>query len=214
MMKVAVLDLGLGNLMSIKRGLERAGADVSLVNSDEGVEGAPNGPCCIGGCVDAVVLPGVGAFRDGMKAASKFAATLNGVREGRTTLLGICLGMQMLFSRSQEGGECEGLGLIRGEVVRLPATVKVPHMGWNSIEITAGSHRLTRGIKEGEYFYFVHSYYCVPKERSVIAADVDYGVRMPAIVEEGNVFGTQFHPEKSGPAGVAVIRNFLEEAKR
>ncbi|HPC28122.1 MAG TPA: hypothetical protein PKX17_05285, partial [Candidatus Methanomethylicus sp.] len=83
-----------------------------------------------------------------------------------------------------------------------------------SIEITAGSHRLTRGIKEGEYFYFVHSYYCVPKERSVIAADVDYGVRMPAIVEEGNVFGTQFHPEKSGPAGVAVIRNFLEEAKR
>jgi len=214
MMKVAVLDLGLGNLMSIKRGLERAGADVSLVNGDEGLEAGPGGPCCVGGCVDAVVLPGVGAFRDGMKAASKFAATLNGVREGKTMLLGVCLGMQMLFSRSQEGGECEGLGLIKGDVVRLPATVKVPHMGWNSIEITAGSHRLTRGVKGGEYFYFVHSYYCVPEERSTVSADVDYGVRMPAIVEVGNVFGTQFHPEKSGPAGGAVIRNFLEEAKR
>ncbi len=215
-MKVAVLDLGLGNLMSMKRGLERAGADVSLVNSDEGPEMGSCGTCCISGCADAdaVVMPGVGSFKDGMKAISKFTATLNEIKEGKAALLGVCLGMQMLFSRSQEGGECEGLGLIKGKVVRLPMTVKVPHMGWNSISLISGNHRLTRGIKDGEYFYFVHSYYCVPEDRNTVSAEVEYGVKMPAIVEKGNVFGTQFHPEKSGPAGLAVLKNFLEEAKR
>jgi len=227
-MKVAVLDIGLGNLMSIKRGFERAGAEVSLVNGDEGPEMGSCGTCYVSGCADAdaVVLPGVGAFHAGMRALSRFSSTIAEIKEGKAVLLGVCLGMQMLFSRSQEGGECRGLGLIKGDVVRLPGTVKVPHMGWNSISMSissatsssisnaSGSHKLTQGLGEGEYFYFVHSYYCVPEDRGVISAEVEYGVRMPAIVEKGNVFGTQFHPEKSSTAGMSVIRNFLEAAKR
>ncbi len=215
-MKVAVLDLGLGNLMSIRRGLERAGAEVALVKGDEGTEPGTCGACGISGCkdADAVVLPGVGAFRDGMKALSKFSATLSEIREGKRLVLGICLGMQFLFSRSMEGGDYAGLDLIKGNVMRLPDTVKVPHMGWNSISTTSSSGKLINGIKKGEYFYFVHSYYCAPEDRSVVSAEVDYGIRIPAIVERGNVFGTQFHPEKSSSAGLSILVNFLEAAKR
>lgn len=200
-MKVAVIDMGLGNLLSIRRGLERAGAEVIIAQQDVDAEGAV-----------AIVLPGVGAFRDGARALSaRFERTVERARSGEAPLLGICLGMQLLFTRSFEGGEHRGLDLIRGDVVRLPGSVKVPHMGWNSIRIRRGG-RLTKGLADGDYFYFVHSYYCRPEE-DVTVAEAEYGVQIPAIVEKGWIFGVQFHPEKSGAAGQAVIRNFLEAAK-
>jgi len=200
-MRVAVLDLGLGNLLSIKRGLERAGAEVSITAEEGSVREA-----------DAVVLPGVGAFRDGISALGRFNATIEGVREGRKPLLGVCLGMQLLFTKSYEGGEYPGLDLIKGEVIKLPESVKVPQMGWNAIRSTKGSPIL-KGVREGEFFYFVHSYYCKPEE-DVAVAYAEYGVEVPAIVESGNVFGTQFHPEKSGRAGLTILKNFLEVARR
>ena len=202
-MRVDVLDLGLGNLLSIKRGLERAGAEVYIRGDDGAGENA---------AVDAIVLPGVGAFRDGVSALSRFKKTINDVREGRKTLLGLCLGMQLLFTKSYEGGEYPGLDLIKGEVVRLPDSVKVPQMGWNALKSTKGS-RILKGIREGEFFYFVHSYYCRPEE-DVVVASSEYGIEVPAIVRKGNIYGTQFHPEKSSKAGLIILRNFLEASRR
>jgi len=212
-----VLDMGLGNLLSIRRGFERAGMGVSgsantstsaevevvIAQSDSDADRA-----------DAVVIPGVGAFRDGARALlERFGGTAERIRSGTVPALGVCLGMQLLFTRSFEGGEYLGLGIIRGDVVRLPETVKVPHMGWNSVRVIKQSV-LTENIADGEYFYFVHSYYCRPDGGDVTIAETEYGVPIPAIVGKGAVFGTQFHPEKSGEAGRTVIRNFLEAARR
>lgn len=220
-MRVAVLDMGLGNLLSIRRGIERAGqgtaagldtgpgsgaragVEVIVAQRDRDADGA-----------DAVVIPGVGAFRDGARALlERFGGTVERIRSGEIPALGVCLGMQLLFTRSFEGGEYPGLGIIRGDVVRLPPTVKVPHMGWNSVRVLRRC-ALTRGVQDGEHFYFVHSYYCRPEEESATVAETEYGVPIPAMVAKGTVFGTQFHPEKSGEAGRAVIRNFLEAAVR
>jgi glutamine amidotransferase len=201
-MKVCLLDLGLGNLLSIRRGLERAGADVTIADRDPtGVDGA-----------DVVVLPGVGAFRDGIAALERFSTLLGQVREGRKPLLGICLGMQLLFSKSFEGGRYNGLDLIKGEVRLLPKSVKVPQMGWNSISPKKDTP-LLKGIRNYEFFYFVHSYYCRPAE-DVVVAECLYGTMIPAIVKKGNIYGTQFHPEKSGTAGLIFLKNFLEDVKR
>jgi len=207
-MRVLVLDLGLGNLLSIRRGLERAGAEVEMMPGD-----VPEGSALMDETADsdAIVLPGVGAFGDGMKAMERFDPLLDRVRSGEKALLGICLGMQLLFEKSSEGGEHKGIGLISGEVIRLPESVKIPHMGWNSVERTKASSLLA-GISDGEFFYFVHSYYCRAPQESVVA-ECDYGKRIPAVVEWRNVYGTQFHPEKSGKAGVVVLRNFLEESR-
>jgi glutamine amidotransferase len=204
-MRVAVLDLGLGNLLSIKRGLERAGAEVAITAGD-GEGGTPKDAE-----PDAVVLPGVGAFRDATNAIGRFNATMEQVRGGKP-LLGVCLGMQLLFTKSYEGGEYPGLDLIRGEVVRLPDSVKVPQMGWNAIRSTKDS-LILKDVIDGEFFYFVHSYYC-RAEKDVVVAYTEYGVEVPAIVESGNVLGTQFHPEKSGRAGLTILKNFLEAARR
>ncbi|MCX8203585.1 MAG: imidazole glycerol phosphate synthase subunit HisH [Nitrososphaeria archaeon] len=217
-MKVAVLDMGLGNLLSIRRGIEKAsqgtaagsnpasgsgyGAEVIVAQCDRDADGA-----------DAVVIPGVGAFRDGARALSaRFGGTIERIRSGEVPALGVCLGMQLLFTKSFEGGEYPGLGIIRGDVVKLPPTVKVPHMGWNSVRVLRRC-ALTTGIQDGDHFYFVHSYYCRPEEGSVTVAETEYGVPFPAMVAKGKVFGTQFHPEKSGDVGRAVIRNFLEVAR-
>lgn len=209
-MKAMVLDLGLGNLLSIRRGLERAGADVEIVpvfpaGGSAGLEEAAAGS-------DAMVLPGVGAFGDGMKAMARVGPVMDCVRGGEKALLGICLGMQLLFEKSCEGGVNPGLGLLEGEVVRLPVGVKIPHMGWNSVEKCKDS-RMLRGVADGECFYFVHSYYCRASSEAVVA-ECRYGDRIPAVVEWRNICGTQFHPEKSGKAGVSVLRNFLEGVRK
>lgn len=209
-MKALVLDLGLGNLLSIRRGLERAGAEVVMLPKITSM--APSKVEKETSKADVVVLPGVGAFGDGMEALRCFSPILEGIVRGEGALLGICLGMQLLFERSEEGGKHIGLGLLKGEVVRLPRGVKVPHMGWNSIRKTKES-RLLSGISGGEYFYFVHSYYCLAQRQDVVA-ECDYGRIIPAAVEWRNIYGTQFHPEKSGKMGVTVLRNFLEAARR
>lgn len=202
-MRVDVLDLGLGNLLSIKRGLERAGAKVYIKSDDNVKENTE---------ADAIVLPGVGAFRDGISALCRFKKTIKDVREGKKPLLGLCLGMQLFFTKSYEGGEYPGLDLMKGEVVRLPDSVKVPQMGWNALKSRKSSHIL-KGIRDGEFFYFVHSYYCKPEE-DVVVASTEYGIEVPAIVVKGNIYGTQFHPEKSGRAGLTILKNFLEASRR
>ncbi|NOZ57984.1 MAG: imidazole glycerol phosphate synthase subunit HisH [Euryarchaeota archaeon] len=196
--RIAIVDYGMGNLRSAYRGLEKGSARPLITDRVEEIEAS-----------DAIVLPGVGAFEDAMANLYPLREVI--VREAeRKPLLGICLGLQLLFTSSEEG-EGEGLNLIRGRVVRLPSEVKIPHMGWNSIEVRRDS-RLLDGIKSGDYFYFVHSYYALPEE-DVVVATTSYGVEVPAIVEKGNVFATQFHPEKSGRLGLRLLKNFVDIAR-
>ncbi len=197
-MAIAVLDYGAGNLFSIRNALERAGVTVETVT-----EPAQRG------AHDGIVLPGVGSFDPAMRTinAGALAEWAAGV-----PVLGICLGMEMFFERSEEGS-LEGLGIIAGDVIRLPTDLKVPHMGWNSLELGADS-MLTAGVPEGTWAYFVHSYMARPADASVIAAEADYGARIPAIVQSGSYVGTQFHPEKSGAAGRTMIANFVGACRR
>jgi glutamine amidotransferase len=202
--EVVVVDYGLGNLRSVTRGLERAGATVEV--SDD--------PGSVGGA-DGVVLPGVGAFSEGMENAGPFREALVAAAGSGTPLFGICLGMQMLLTTSEEAdregeGDAEGLDLVPGTNVRFPGGVKVPQMGWNDLSVER-DHPLVEGV-DGEYAYFVHSYYADPDDGNAAVATTDYGVTFPSVVanEAGNVFGTQFHPEKSGDAGLCVLRNFVE----
>ena len=201
---VVVVDYGLGNLRSVTRGLERAGAGVTITDDVDAIRDA-----------DGVVLPGVGAFGEGMENAGPFRETLRDVADSPTPLFGICLGMQMLLTSSEEAdhegeGEVTGLDLVPGTNVRFDVDRKVPHMGWNELEVER-DHPLVEGV-DGEYAYFVHSYYAEPDDPDAVVATADYGVDFPAVVanEAGNVFGTQFHPEKSGETGLRILRNFVE----
>lgn len=198
--RIAVLDYGMGNLRSVARALSAVGAEPVVTTEPEAVDAA-----------DALVIPGVGAFGAcvaGIRRAGLEAPILAFASSGRPTL-GVCLGMQVLFEGSEEGGG-PGLGVFRGEVRRLPATVKVPHMGWNRVAWT-GTHPLLAGIQDGTWFYFVHSYACVPDE-DVVTGEAEHGVRFAAAVARGAVVGVQFHPEKSGDAGLALYRNLVEVA--
>jgi glutamine amidotransferase len=219
---VAVVDYGLGNLRSVTRGLERANAEVSVVDDPGELDDA-----------DGIVLPGVGAFGDGMENAGPFRDALVDAADDGRPLFGICLGMQMLLSGSEEAeragqGDARGLDLIPGRNVRFKGDVKVPHMGWNDLDVVR-DHPLVDGVAQrptdrpsgqsprggsvdGEYAYFVHSYYAKPEDESHVVAETGYGTDFPAIVanDEGNVFGTQFHPEKSGETGLRILRNFVD----
>lgn len=202
--EIALVDYGLGNLRSATRGLERAGATVTLTNEPDALHDA-----------DGVVLPGVGAFAEGMENAEPIRDTLVDAAAAGMPLFGICLGMQMLLTSSEESeregqGDAEGLDLIPGRNVRFREGQKVPHMGWNELH-TERAHPLVEGV-DGEHAYFVHSYYARPDDESAVVATTDYGVEFPAIIanEAGNVFGTQFHPEKSGDTGLRILRNFVE----
>ena len=197
-MAIAVLDYGAGNLFSIRNALERAGARVETVTSPQAR-----------GTHDGIVLPGVGSFDPAMRRIGR--AALDEWAAG-VPVLGICLGMEVLFERSEEG-KLGGLGIIAGDVIRLPTALKVPHMGWNSLEL-AGDSMITEGVGEGAWAYFVHSYMARPADASVIVATADYGARIPAIVQSGSHVGTQFHPEKSGAAGRAMVANFVGACRR
>ncbi|TYT61190.1 imidazole glycerol phosphate synthase subunit HisH [Natrialba swarupiae] len=201
---VVVVDYGLGNLRSVTRGLERAGANVEITDDPDAFADA-----------DGVVLPGVGAFREGIENADHVRQDLLEVAESGTPLFGICLGMQMLLTTSEEGdneGESavQGLDLISGTNVRFAEGQKVPHMGWNQLSVER-EHPLVEGI-DGEYAYFVHSYYAVPDDGAAAVTTTDYEREFASIVanEDGTVFGTQFHPEKSGETGLQILRNFVE----
>jgi glutamine amidotransferase len=201
---VIVLDYGLGNLRSVTRGLERAGAAVEISADPGAIDAA-----------DGIVLPGVGAFSEGMENAGPFRDALaDAAAEGRP-LFGICLGMQMLLSESEEAdhagqGDAAGLDLVPGRNVRFDQGQKVPHMGWNELRVER-AHPLVEGV-DGEYAYFVHSYYAVPDDEGAVVATTDYEVDFASVVadERGTVFGTQFHPEKSGETGLRILRNFVE----
>ncbi|WP_247002593.1 imidazole glycerol phosphate synthase subunit HisH [Halosolutus gelatinilyticus] len=201
---VVIVDYGLGNLRSATRGLERAGADVEITDDPAAFREA-----------DGVVLPGVGAFREGVENADPLREDLLEVAAEGTPLFGICLGMQMLLTTSEEGdndGESavQGLDLIPGTNVRFAEGQKVPHMGWNELSVER-DHPLVEGV-DGQYAYFVHSYYAIPDDDRAAVATTEYGIEFPSIVasEDGTVFGTQFHPEKSGETGLRILRNFVE----
>jgi len=196
MVKIAIVDYGVGNLHSIRRGLELAGAEALITHESAEIMAS-----------DGLVLPGVGAFKSAMQKLGKnLDALVQAVSAGKP-LLGICLGMQMLLTWSEEGGHIHGLDLIPGEVVKLPPGMKIPHMGWNSIEVKR-EHPFLTGIQSGSYVYFVHSYYSHPQEETVLATST-YGGEFPAVVAKGPVIGTQFHPEKSGEVGLQMLRNFV-----
>lgn len=200
---ICIIDYGVGNLFSLTSSLKFIGAD-SVVSSDaEVIRGA-----------DKIILPGVGAFKDArekLSASGLDKLVIDEARRGKK-LLGICLGMQMLFEKSYEYGEHEGLGLLSGSIVpmkdRLPSDVKIPHMGWNSLHVVA-EHPIFKYVKEGDFVYFVHSYYAEGCDDSLLAT-TEYSREITAAVAKGNICGAQFHPEKSGEVGLSILRAFNE----
>ena len=199
MAKIAIFDYGAGNLFSLKSALERNGAEsVEIIYNMNDLER-----------FNGLVLPGVGNFDPAIKSIGRNAKHLDKAIDSGMPVMGICLGMEMLFERSEEG-ELEGLKILGGDVVLLPKRkVKVPHMGWNNLRIM-GDSRLLKGVRDNSWVYFVHSYRTVPKNRSLVVATSDYGVSIPAVIERDNLIGVQFHPEKSGQVGAVMIKNFIE----
>jgi glutamine amidotransferase len=197
---IAIVDYGVGNLHSVAKALERVGADVRVTSDPRIVRDA-----------SAVVLPGVGAFRDSMDAMSRSdlaGSVAEAVRGGRP-FLGICLGLQMLFTVSEEFGVTRGLGLLPGRVVRFEGALKVPHLGWNEVRIAKPGNPLFEGVPDGTHFYFVHSYHVVPDDPAVTAATCDYGGPFTCMAWKDNVFAVQFHPEKSQEPGLRMLSNFV-----
>ncbi|MCT9096981.1 imidazole glycerol phosphate synthase subunit HisH [Haloarchaeobius sp. HME9146] len=204
-MQVTIIDYGVGNLRSLQRGLERADATVTISDDPDEIAAA-----------DALVLPGVGAFGECVRNSKPFHDVLVEAAED-TPILGICVGLQLLFTESTEGapeGETiDGLDLIPGRVERLPSDdVKVPHMGWNQLTIER-DHPLVDDIDEGDFAYFVHSYGSAVADHTVASCDYGFDFAAVAANEAGNVMGTQFHPEKSGDTGLTILQNFVEYAR-
>jgi len=198
--KLGIVDYGVGNIYSLKKALEHLEVDV-VVSKDAKV---------LDGC-SGIVLPGVGAFCDAVSNISADGlgqVITNQVLKGKL-VLGICLGMQLMYDYSTEGGMHKGLGLISGWVDRIPDKVKVPHMGWNALSINKPCKAL-EGIEDGDYVYYVHSYYVRPEDSSCVCAGSSYGVDIPAVVVKENLVGMQFHPEKSGDTGLKILNNIKE----
>lgn len=201
---IAIIDYGVGNLFSLKCSLEHLGADAVLTSDTDVIRQA-----------DRLLLPGVGAFEDAirkLRASGLDAVIKEEVARGKP-LLGICLGMQMLFEKSFEYGEHEGLGLIPGEVIAMngliPEGLKIPHIGWNALHFTKRQSKLFKYIKDNDHVYFVHSYFASGCD-GYTTATAEYGIELTASVEKDNVFGCQFHPEKSGTVGLDILRAFCE----
>ncbi len=201
---IAVIDYGVGNLFSAEKALACLGCDVKVTSKAEDIEAA-----------DKLVLPGVGAFGDCMQnleATGLIPVIRQNVAAGKP-LLGICVGLQILFEGSEESPGAKGMGLIKGQVRRIQAPgLKVPHMGWNSLNIKEPRQPqdLFAGLPEKPYVYFVHSYHAVPEDASVITATAEYGEQLTAAVAQGNIQATQFHPEKSGDVGLHILENFVK----
>ena len=196
---IAIIDYGVGNLLSVAKALEHIGSQAVVTSRKEDIQSA-----------DGVIVPGVGAFGDAMLSLRQrelLDPVITHAQSGKP-LLGICLGMQLLFSESEEHGIHAGLDLIPGRVVRMQGTYKIPQVGWNQLQMER-PHPVVEHVGEGEFAYFVHSYYAVPKDSSVIIATTDYHQPVPAIVAKDNVIGMQFHPEKSAATGLKLLTNFV-----
>ena len=199
---IAIIDYDAGNLKSVEKALKYLGQDVIVSRDSSEILQA-----------DKVILPGVGSFGDAMNNLDHFnlVDTIKKVAEKDTPFLGICLGLQLLFEKSDETPGAEGLGILKGEILRIPPKegLKIPHMGWNSIEIKEGAG-LFRGIENQSYVYFVHSYYLKAREESIVKATIEYSTHIHASVEKDNIFACQFHPEKSGTVGLQILSNFAK----
>ena len=201
-MMIAIIDYGAGNIQSVSKALKHIGCDCFITNKKDEILSA-----------DGAVLPGVGSFGDTVDSLNKYGikeAVIEFINSGKP-FLGICLGLQLLFPGSEESEGAEGLGVFDGTITQIPNGdgLKIPHMGWNSLKITKDS-RLFKGIEENPYVYFVHSYFLNAADKSIVAAQTEYGVTIDAAVEKGNVFATQFHPEKSGNTGLRILKNFVD----
>lgn len=200
---IAIIDYGVGNIKNVYTAFNNLGID-AVVTSDKAVIDKSS----------AIILPGVGAYKDAMDNLYKHDLG-NCLKENANKgklLFGICLGMQLLFEKSYEDGQWDGLGLLEGEIVRFDGSLKVPHMGWNKL-IKAREDEIAKGINDYEYVYFVHSYYLAAKNQEDIVSWSDYGVKVPAIVRKDNIIGMQFHPEKSGKTGLKLLKNIKEMIK-
>lgn len=197
---IAIIDYDAGNLKSVEKALIRLGEDVVISREPSVILGA-----------NKVILPGVGAFGDAMGKLKEFGLdkVIREAADRGTPFLGICLGLQLLFERSEESPGVEGLGILKGEILRIPDCegLKIPHMGWNSLELQ-NNGRLFRGISGNPYVYFVHSYYLKAAEPGIVKASTWYSASIHASVEKGNIFACQFHPEKSGDIGLQILKNF------
>lgn len=201
---IALVDYGMGNLRSVEKALTRVGGDVRIVSTPGEVAGA-----------DALVLPGVGAFGDCLRnlGAAGLVEAVRGFVASNRPFLGICLGLQALFESGAESRGVAGLGVLPGTVPRFEANgLKVPHMGWNQLTIRMPGCPLLDGVADGSYVYFVHSYYCQPSDKSVVCGTTVYGVEFCSMVWRGNLFATQFHPEKSQGVGLRMLENFVKLA--
>ena len=195
---IAIIDYGMGNLRSVEKGFLKVGVEAKVISDPQSVDDA-----------DAVVLPGVGAFRDCMRNLDRMkliGPIMKSIRKGKP-YLGICLGLQMLFTESEEFGVYKGLDVLKGKVVRFQVDLKVPHMGWNTVKLLE-KPPIFDGIKDESYFYFVHSYYVAPDDEGIIAGTTDYGITFTAMVWKDNIVATQFHPEKSQETGLKILKNF------
>ena len=198
---IAVIDYGMGNLGSVSKALESLGGKVKVTRRGSDLEKA-----------DKIVLPGVGAFQDAVNALTemKLLNPLKRAISSNKMYLGICLGLELLFEKSVEGGNCKGLGILKGDVVRFKsAGLKVPHIGWNQIRIKKDNCPLLKGINNNTFFYFVHSYYVRPEEQGIVTALTDYGGEFTSMVWKDNLYAVQFHPEKSQTAGLKFLENFI-----
>ena len=201
MAKAVIFDYGVGNLLSLKTALEKAGLEASIGTSAKELATA-----------DAIALPGVGAFTPAASKLNSVKETIDTKIQSGTPLIGICLGLQLFFEKSEEGPG-NGLSLFKGKNVRLPNTVKVPHMGWNTLNIVK-QNELFDGIAEDSFVYFVHSLYPVPLDTNIVCTQTEYGTKFTSAIVSKNIYGTQFHPEKSGDLGLKILKNFAKVVVR
>jgi glutamine amidotransferase len=200
---IVVVDYGMGNLQSVQRGIETAGSSTRIITDKDQLRGA-----------DAIILPGVGAFKDAIANLIPFKRGICDAAASGVPLLGICLGLQLMFTRSTERGSYRGLDILSGTILPFPKGRKVPQIGWNTLTIVDAGNPLIKDVPDESYVYFVHSYYAQVENKEEVVAMTRYGIDFPSIISRQNIFTTQFHPEKSGKTGLRILKNFVDVVKR